>query len=493
MPTLPLTTPAALLLTFGLLLGVSVLFSRAGTRTGVPLTLVFLCIGMLAGAEGIGRIEFADYEIALWLGTIALAFILFDGGLNTTMGSVRGVLAPSAMLATVGVVTTAALMATAAHVFGLPWSTAWLIGAIVSSTDAAAVFSVLRASGVHLKRRVGLTLEVESGVNDPIAFILTAVVVQVVIGTTELSIWRTALAVGLQLAIGAAAGVVIGRLARDMLQRFPIRPSGLVPAFTIAAASLAFAIPALLKGSGLLSVYIAGIVIGADRLPYKLSVLRVHDTLAWLSQIAMFLLLGLLAYPSRIAKVWAIGLGLALGLALYARPLAVVLCLVPFGYRPREVAFVGWVGLRGAVPIVLATLPVIMQVPNATRIFDVVFVIVVVNAALQGTSVPWVAKWLRVDSAEPPSAPALLEFEGQSPFESDIRSYYLDDALPVCGSHLADVPLPSSTSAILVIRGPKLLTPADAIGLEAGDHVYLLVPPADAALVQLLFGQPESS
>ncbi len=487
-----LSTPALILLVFGVLLATSVLVSRASARTGVPLTLIFLGVGMLAGSEGIGGIAFADYEIAFWLGTAALAFILFDGGLNTSRADLRGVVAPASVLATLGVVLTAAMIACACRLAGLEWGTAWMIGAIVSSTDAAAVFSVLRASGVHLKRRVGMTLEVESGVNDPVAFILTMLVVTVLAQADSLDVPMIALSVAMQLAVGAACGVLIGMGGRWLLRTYPLRPSGLVPAFTIAIASLAYGVPALLNGSGFLSVYLAGMIIGSGGLPFQTSVHRVHDTLAWLSQIGMFLVLGLLVFPSRMLSVWPLGVALALVLAFFARPAAVALCLAPFRYAKREVAFIGWVGLRGAVPIVLATLPVIAQVPNAERVFDVVFVIVVVNALLQGTSVPWLARKLGVESADPNPSTAVLEIEGPAPFDTDIQSFQVDEVLPACWELLNDVPLPATSSPMLVIRGTSLLTPSADLRLEPGDHVYLLVAAQDGPIVQLLFGRPES-
>jgi cell volume regulation protein A len=491
-PSLPLTPPAILLLAFGALLAISVLFSRASARTGVPLTLVFLGIGMLAGSEGLGGIAFGDYDAALWLGTVALTFILFDGGLNTSVAAMRGVLAPSITLATLGVVLTAGALAVLGHAVGLHWSTAWMIGAIMSSTDAAAVFSVLRASGVHLKRRVGMTLELESGLNDPVAVIVTAVVLTALSTGSRPSPLLTAMAVVMQLGIGALAGIAVGRAARWIMRRFVVRPSGLVPAFTIATASLAYALPALMDGSGFLSVYLAGIVLGSERLPYHHSVQRVHDTLAWLSQIGMFLVLGLLVFPSRVVSVAGAGVGLALVLAFIARPLAVTLCLTPFGYRWRDIAFISLVGLRGAVPIVLATLPVIMRVPRAEYVFDVVFIMVVANALLQGAPVPWLSHRLRVDSAEAPMAPALLEIEGPSPFDREIRSYAIDEALPICGAAVASVPLPDGVAMMLVIRETQLLTPTDGLVLAPGDHVYVLVAEGDIPIVQLLFGSPES-
>jgi cell volume regulation protein A len=485
------SSPAVFLAVLGLLLVVSVVFSRASVRTGVPLTLVFLGIGMLAGSEGLGRIAFDDYGLAFRLGTMALAFILFDGGLNTRWSHVRHVVAPAGVLATLGVVLTGAIVATGGHLLGLAWPVASLIGAIVSSTDAAAVFSVLRASGVHLKRRVGLTLELESGLNDPLAVILTTLVIQFINDRAAVSALHVALSVLQEAAVGGAVGVAIGIGARYLLVRYPLRPSGLYPAFTVGVACLAYAVPTLLHGSGFLSVYVAGIALGEGALPYRNSVVRVHDALAWLCQIGMFLVLGLLVTPSSLITIAPIGLGVALLLAVVARPVAVALCLAPFGFRAREVAYVGWVGLRGAVPIVLAILPVIAQVPGAQRVFDVVFFIVVINAALQGTSVPWVTRKLKTEAAEPDPSPAVLEIEGHVEFSTLIHSYFVDEALSVTGLTLADIPVPPGSAVMLVVREKDLIAPRGDTVLTPGDHVYLLVAPEDSAFIQLLFGRPE--
>jgi len=484
-------SPALFLATFGGLLVLSVMFSRASVRTGIPLTLVFLGIGLLAGSEGIGRINFEDYGLAFRLGSVALAFILFDGGLNTRWSHVRHVLAPAGALATVGVITTGAIVAVGAHLLGLNWSEACLIGAIVSSTDAAAVFSVLRASGVHLKKKVGLTLELESGINDPLAVILTTLVIQIIVDREHVSALQEVVSVLREVVIGGVAGVGIGIGARRMLVRYPLRPSGLYPALTVGIACLAYAVPTVMHGSGFLGVYVAGIALGEGALPYRNSMVRVHDALAWVSQIGMFLVLGLLASPSRLVSAAPIGLAVALLLGVFARPVAVALCLVPFRYRAREVAYVGWVGLRGAVPIVLATLPVLYLVPGAEHVFDVVFFIVLINAAMQGTSVPWVTRKLKAESAEPPPPPAVLEIEGQQTFTTLIHSYSIDEALSVAGLPLSEIPVPADSAAMLLVRGRALIAPRGDTVLTPGDHVYLLVAPDDTAFVQLLFGQPE--
>ena len=492
MPIIEPRATALLLLTFGALLAISTLFSRASQRFAVPVALVFLGIGMLAGSEGIGRIAFEDYHFAFRLGTMALVLILFDGGLNTPASAVREALRPAAMLATVGVVGTAGIIGVAAHAFGFAWTPALLLGAIVSSTDAAAVFSVLRGSGIQLKRRVGLTLEVESGVNDPVAVILTMALTARLLAPGSGSVWRLALEVALEIAVGGALGIVIGEVGRRLLGRVRLPAGGLYPALTLAVAFLAFAVPTLLHGSGFLAVYFAAVRLGKGPLPYRPSLLRVHDALAWLSQIAMFLVLGLLAFPSRLVSVAGLGLGLALLLALVARPLVVVLCLLPFrGYTWRDRAYVGWTGLRGAVPIVLATFPVLSGAPGAQTIFDVVFFIVVVNALVPGATVPWVTRWLGLESVQPPAPRAVLEIESMRPLEGELLSFHIDEELAVAGAALADLPFPDGSAATLIVRGSTMLAPRGHTTLEPGDHVYVVTRSEDRPLVQLMFGRPE--
>jgi len=483
---------ALLLVVFGALLAVSALFSRASERFSIPVPLVFLGIGILAGSEGLGRIAFEDYGFAFRLGTVALVLILFDGGLNTPMAAVREAARPAGVLATVGVVGTAGLVAWAAHGLGFAWPQALLLGAVVSSTDAAAVFSVLRGSGTHLKRRVSTTLEIESGINDPVAFLLTTALTLALVAPEATSIWRLAGEVVLQIAVGAAVGGAVGYAGRVLLTRVRLPASGLYPALTLGLAFLAFGLPTLLAGSGFLSVYIAAVLLGNSPLPFRAGLLRVHDALAWLSQIVMFLVLGLLVFPSRLVEVAGVGLALALFLAVIARPAAVALCLAPFrAYSRREIAYVGWVGLRGAVPIILATFPVLAGAPGATRVFDVVFFIVVINALVPGSTVPWVTRRLGLASAEPPPAPAVLQIESMQPLQGDLVSFHVDDALAVAGVPFRDLPFPDGASAVLVVRGRELLAPKGSTVLQPGDHVYIFTRPEDLPLLQLMFGRPE--
>jgi cell volume regulation protein A len=482
---------ALLLATCGLLLAISVLFSRATQRFGVPIALLFLGIGMLAGSEGLGGIDFTDYRFAFRIGVLALALILFDGGLNTPLNAVRRAAGPAGVLATVGVAGTATLMAVGAHYLGLGWGEALLLGAVVSSTDAAAVFAVLRGSGLQLKRRVSVTLEVESGINDPVAVILTTVLTQNLLMPGAAGGLRIPLEIVVQMTVGAAVGAGVGYGGRYLLSRLALSAGGLYPVMTLALGLVAFGLATLAHGSGFLAVYLAGLLLGNGPLPYRTGLLRVHDALAWLSQVGMFLILGLLVFPSRLVDVAAVGLAIALLLGFVVRPVVVWLCLLPFRYPQREVLYIGWVGLRGAVPIVLATFPVLAGAPGAERLFDLVFFIVVVNALVQGGSVAWLTQKLGLQSKEPPAPHAVLAIESRQPLQGELMSFYIDEALAVVGVPLEELPLPERSAVALIIRGSELVPPKPGTMVQAGDHVHVIAPPEDRAFIQLMFGRPE--
>lgn len=485
------TATALFLVAFGTLLVLSVLFSRATDRVSVPVALIFLGIGMLAGSEGIGRIPFDDYRLAFRIGTIALVLILFDGGMNTPLAAIRRVVAPAALLATVGVVATAGIVAVVLHLFGLAWGPALLFGAIVSSTDAAAVFAVLRGSGLQLTRRVGATLELESGVNDPMAIILTSMVTAALVAGTPPSLAGAVTGVALQLAVGAAAGAAVGFGGRWLIARARLPSGGLYAALTLGLACLAFGAPTLMFGSGFLGVYVAAVILGNGPLPFRGGLARVHDALAWLSQITMFLLLGMLVFPSRLPSVAGLGVLVALTLVFVARPAAVALCLAPFRYPRHEVAYVAWVGLRGAVPIILATYPILAGVPGGERIFHVVFFVVVLNALVPGATVPAVTRALGLERAEPPPPPAVLAIESRHPLRGELMSFHIDESLAVTGVAIRDLPLPPGTTIALLVRGRDLVPPRGSTVLQPGDHAYLVVEEADRGMVGLLFGRPE--
>lgn len=489
MPTEPLPTAIALVAT-GLLLVVSVLASRTSGRLGIPVALLFLVIGLVAGEEGLGNIPFDDYGLAFRVGTVALVLILFDGGLQTPLGALRGVIVPAGLLATVGVVATAGMTALGARAVGLDWPAALLLGAIVSSTDAAAVFAVLRNAGVRVRPRLAQLLELESGGNDPAAVILTlAATSAIVAGGT--SGWRMVLDGLGQLVVGVIGGIAIGWLGRRVLDRARLTAAGLYPVLTLGLAFLAFGLPTVFRGSGFLAVYVAGIVLGDAKLPYVNGIRRVHDSIAWFAQVAMFLMLGLLAFPSRLAAVAGPGLALGLFLAFVARPVVVAALLVPLRLPWREVVFVSWVGLRGAVPIILATFPVLAGVGGADAIFHVVFFIVVVSTLLQGTTLGFAARRLGVDVPGPPPPEAVLEITSREHLSGEVLSFYVEPASAVAGSTIADLPFPEGSAVMLIVRERQLVAPKGPTVLEPGDHVYVFAEPDDVPLVKLLFGRAE--
>ena len=476
-----------------LLLAASALLSHASQRLRLPVGLIFLAIGIGAGSEGLGGIAFDDFSFAFRAGSAALALILFDGGLNTPVETLRRSLLPAGLLATVGVMGTMCIVAVVAHALGLPWSASFLLGAIVSSTDAAAVFAVLRGSGIQLKHRVGGTLEVESGINDPVAVILTTALTSRLLVSGEPGLGMMALELLREIAIGAVCGVAIGAGARWVITRVRLPASGLYSVMTLATALFAFSMPTLIGGSGFLGVYVAAVTLGSGRLPYRTALGRIHDSLAWLGQVAMFLMLGLLVYPSQLLDAAWIGAIIGLALAFVARPVVVALCLMPLRFPGNDILYVGWVGLRGAVPIILAMFPVLAGAPGANRIFNIVFFIVVVNALLPGATVSAVTRWLGLESGEPPPPSAVLTVESFEQLDGELLSYYIDEALPVAGMTLGELPFPDGAAVTMIVRGRELIAPKGDTRLEIGDHAYVLTRPDGVGMVQLLFGRPESS
>ncbi|HET9920732.1 MAG TPA: potassium/proton antiporter [Ktedonobacteraceae bacterium] len=384
------------LLVSSLLLFLSILGWIISSRTGIPALILFLGIGMLAGSDGPGGIYFDNAEVAQSVGVAALAFILFAGGLETKWHVVRPALGGALSLSTVGVLLTAVIVAVfALVVLHVSFIEGLLLGAIISATDAAAVFSVLGARNLRLKGTLLPLLELESGTNDPMAVFLT-------IGLTDLlanpheSVFSILLLFVQQMGIGLIAGLVIGWATIWLLARLHLDVEGLYRVFTIALVLFAYGLTALLGGSGFLAVYIAGLLLGNSSLRRMDRLSRFHDSLAWLMQIAMFLILGLLVFPSHLLAVVGSGLLITAIAVFVARPLSVLIALLPFKISIQEKLFVGWVGLRGAVPIVLATFPLLAGVSRAPELFDLVFFVVLASVLLQGTTVPFVAKWLGV-------------------------------------------------------------------------------------------------
>jgi potassium/hydrogen antiporter len=469
------------------LLGLAVLLSPL-SRLGVPAVLLFLLLGMLAGTEGVGQIRFEDYTLTFDVGTVALIVILFDGGLNTPMRTIRRRAGPALVLAVAGVLATAGLVGVGAKLLGFSWAPALLLGAIVSSTDAAAVFSVVSGGGLRIRERVSATVEIESSLNDPMAVILTTALTGRLAGGSLLGA-HMLVAVAVQLAVGTAIGLAVGFAGRWLLPRMRLTRPGLHPVLTLALAFVAFAVAGEARGSGFLAVYFAGVVIGNGPLPYRAALLRIHDFLAWGSQTVMFLALGLLVVPSQLLSVAGTGSLLALILVLIVRPLVTIACLAPFRYTLAESTSIAWLGLRGAVPIVLATFPVLSGVEGAEKLFNVVFFVVVVSALLQGTTSRVLLQRLGVATLAPPEPPAAIEIRSRTALNEQILAYRVASASAVCEARIADVPFPPDAAVVLVVRGEDLVAPKGGTQMLEGDHVFVFCRPEDEGTFDLLFGK----
>jgi len=492
MLTIGLAEPVAtatLLTVFAVLMAVAVFFSRPLARAGVPIVLLFLVLGMLGGSEGLGGVAFDDFQFAFRAGTVALILILFDGGLNTSIASVRRSAAPAGLLATGGVLGTAGALALIGRLLGLSWPEALLIGAIVSSTDAAAVFALLRGGMLRIREKVRSTIEVESCANDPMAVALTVSLVEVLSGKT--TGWTGALIMlPLQLIVGLLVGLAVGWLASVAISRIRLSTVGLYPVLTLSAAFLSFGVATLLMGSGFLAVFATALVLGSRPLPYMTGLTRVHDAVAWLSQIGMFMMLGLLVFPSKLLPVAGVGLLLGASLTFIARPLVTTLCLAPLGWKRSEIGYVGWVGIRGAVPIILATFPILGGLEYADRVFHIVFFIVVFSALLPGATIVPLTRKMGMIEHGPPIPSAAIELHSLSARSGDVRAYYIDESVAACGAMLSELQFPEHAAVILIVRGDDLLPARGATRIRAGDFVYVFCREEDEPSVGLLLGRP---
>jgi cell volume regulation protein A len=469
------------------LLLIGTVSSKLSARLGLPVLVVFVAIGMLAGENGLGRIEFDNFVTAHAVGTVALALILFDGGLQTRTAAIRAVWKPSLLLATVGVVTTAAITGVAAAwILHLPLVTGFLLGSIVASTDAAAVFSVLRSQGVHLRERVAATLEIESGSNDPMAILLTIGCLEILSGRMQFGPGLLLLFVQ-QMGIGTVVGVGVGWLAVRLINRINLAAPGLYPVLAAACGLSAFGLAAALSGSGFLAIYIAGIVVGNSRIVFQSGTFRFMDALAWIGQITMFVLLGLLSTPSELIQVAGPALLIAAILIFVARPVAVVPFLLPFRFSGREQLLISWVGLKGAVPIILATFPLMFGVPEGRLIFNVVFFVVLVSATLQGWTLPPLATWLGLQEETAPAPPAALELLAVRDLNAEIMDYAITPGSPVLGRTLEDLRLPDGAVVALVSRASRLIAPRGTTRLEPGDHLFVIAQRNERAGVEKVF------
>lgn len=479
-----------ILLVASTLLILSVVASKASARLGVPVLVVFLFIGMLAGSDGPGGIYFDDPGLAQSMGVLALAFILFSGGLDTDWAMVRPVLWKGLGLATLGVLITAmAVGGFASAILGLSLLEGLLLGAIVSSTDAAAVLAVMRSKNVSLRGQLKPLLELESGSNDPMAVFLTLGCTRL-LSVPDFSTLDMLPFFAQQMALGAAAGLGLGRAMTWLVNRLRLEYEGLYPVLTSSLVLFTYGATAALGGNGFLAVYLAGLVLGNSDFIHKKSLVRFHDGLAWLMQIAMFLTLGLLVFPSRLAGVIPMGLLLAGFLMLVARPVGVLITLLLARMNLREKTMISWVGLRGAVPIILATFPLLSGVPKADLIFNTVFFIVLTSVLLQGTTIPLVAKWLGVDAPMSPRRPRPLEFTPTGDLKGDLVEIVIPANSAVVGKQIVELGLAEGALIVLLDRCDEHIIPSGGTVLQAGDTLLVL---ADQAALAALRSMVESS
>lgn len=464
-----------ILLIGSLLLFVSIILGKTSYKFGVPTLLLFLVVGMLAGSEGIGGIQFDNPEVAQFIGIVALNFILFSGGLDTNWQSVKPILREGIALSTLGVLLTTLTLGTFVFLItdNLTFYECMLLGAIVSSTDAAAVFSILRSKNLALKSNLRPTLELESGSNDPMAYVLTIAFLSLVVNQDQ-SVFSIIPLFFQQMFLGGITGYIFGWLSKTVINKIRLDFEGLYPVLVIALMFITFSFTDFIGGNGFLAIYICAVYLGNQDLIHKKTILKMFDGLAWLMQIVLFLTLGLLVFPSHIVPVIGIGILISLFLIVAARPIAVFLSLIFFKMKMRRRFYISWVGLRGAVPIVFATYPLLAGIENAEYIFNVVFFISVTSVLIQGTTLTVVAKWLHValpEKVKPLSLTDKLIVEIPKTLMKEIT--IPEDCFAV-NKKIVDLSFPKNVSIGFIKRNQKYFTPTGATKLEANDTLIVL-------------------
>ncbi len=476
------------LLICSVILFVSILAGKAGFRVGLPALLLFLGIGMLFGSDGLG-LQFSNPQIAQFIGMIALSIILFSGGMDTKLSEIKPIASQGVVLATLGVLVTTAI--TGYFIFWptglvagyetLTLAESLLMAAVMSSTDSASVFSILRSKGVYLKQRLRPTLELESGSNDPMAYMLTIILIAY-IQSNGMDFQEGAISLIIQLGLGLIAGYILGKVSVWIINRVNVENQSLYPILLLAVIFFIFSITSLLKGNGYLAVYIAGLVVGNTKIIHKKSIVTFFDGFTWLWQIVMFITLGLLVNPHELLPVAGIGLTVGIFMIIFARPITVFLCLLPFrNFTTKAKLYISWVGLRGAVPIIFATYPLIAGIENANLIFNVVFFITILSLLVQGTTVTHVARWLHLTDA--PERKDEFGIELPEEIKSAMSEIDITKEVLSHGNKLMQLKLPDHTLAVMVKRDGKYFIPKGNTELHENDKL-LMISDNDEALLQ---------
>ena len=476
------------LLICSVILFVSILAGKAGFRVGLPALLLFLGIGMLFGSDGLG-LQFSNPQIAQFIGMIALSIILFSGGMDTKLSEIKPIASQGVVLATLGVLVTTAI--TGYFIFWLTGLVAGyetltlaeslLMAAVMSSTDSASVFSILRSKGVYLKQRLRPTLELESGSNAPMAYMLTIILIAY-IQSNGMNFLDGAISLAVQLILGLIAGYILGKVSVWIINKVNVENQSLYPILLLAVIFFIFSITSLLKGNGYLAVYIAGLVVGNTKIIHKKSIVTFFDGFTWLWQIVMFITLGLLVNPHELLPVAGIGLTVGIFMIIFARPITVFLCLLPFrNFTTKAKLYISWVGLRGAVPIIFATYPLIAGIENANLIFNVVFFITILSLLVQGTTVTHVARWLHLTDA--PERKDEFGIELPEEIKSAMSEIDITKEVLSHGNKLMQLKLPDHTLAVMVKRDGKYFIPKGNTELQENDKL-LMISDNDEALLQ---------
>lgn len=480
-----------LILLFALFLIIGVLTTKFSSRLGVPALVLFIILGMVAGSDGLGLIYFDNPSYAQIIGLFALVIILFEGGISTKWTTIKPVIAPSLLLATVGVLITSFVVALAATIIlDVTWLEGLLFGAIVGSTDAAAVFAVLK--GQNIKPRIGAILEAESGTNDPMAMFLTLAVIDLLLLETE-GIFSIITAFFWQMGFGLLVGVGIGWFASIAINRINLDSGGLYPIFAIGFALLTYSVAALIGGSGLLAVYVCALIIGNSDLTYRHTIFRFNEGFAWMMQILMFILLGLLVFPGQLFTMNIIlsSLILSFVLILVARPLAVLISTIGCKVTWKEKTLLSWAGLRGAVPIVLATFPMIAGLENAQLFFNVVFFVVLTSALIQGSTISIFARKLGLTGPKKVTPLHSLELVSIGQANAEMMEYVVNEEAKIVGKNLIEIEFPKDVLINAIIRKGELVTPYGETVIQSDDVLYILAARRSIKELKAMIGESQ--